>query len=89
MTKIGLLSDTHSHLDNKIIVFFKDVDEIWHVGDIGNWDVIQRLRAIKPLKAVYGNIDNFEFREEFKAALLYKCAYDSYWRISRKICNRN
>ena len=73
MTKIGLLSDTHSHLDNKIINFFKDVDEIWHVGDIGNWDIIQKLKAIKPLKAVYGNIDGFEFRQEFKAALLFKC----------------
>ncbi|OQY04952.1 MAG: YfcE family phosphodiesterase [Bacteroidetes bacterium 4572_117] len=73
MKKIGLLSDTHSHIDDKILGFFKDVDEIWHVGDIGSWDVVDKLRAIKPLKAVYGNIDGLEFRQEFEAALVFKC----------------
>jgi len=73
MTKIGLLSDTHSHLDDKILNFFKDVDEIWHVGDIGTWEVVDKLKAIKPLRAVYGNIDGSEFRQEFEAALMFKC----------------
>ena len=73
MTKIGLLSDTHAHLDDKILNFFKDVDEIWHVGDFGSWEVVDKLKAIKPLKAVYGNIDGPEFRQEFEAALMFKC----------------
>jgi len=73
MTKIGLISDTHSHLDDKIIDFFEDVDEIWHVGDIGTWEVVDKLKAIKPFKAVYGNIDGSEFRQEFEAALMFTC----------------
>lgn len=73
MKKIGLLSDTHSHLDNKILDFFKNVDEVWHVGDIGSWDVVDKLKAIKPFKAVYGNIDGSDFRQEFEAALIFKC----------------
>ena len=73
MTKIGLLSDTHSHIDDKILNFFNNVDEIWHVGDIGSWEVVDKLKSIKPLRAVYGNIDGPEFRQEFEGALIFKC----------------
>ena len=65
MKKIGLLSDTHGDLDPKIFHYFKDVDEIWHAGDIGSLDVIDKLRKFKPLKAVYGNIDDHKIRIEF------------------------
>ena len=65
MKKIGLLSDTHGDLDPKIFHYFKDVDEIWHAGDIGSLDVIDALRKFKPLKAVYGNIDDHKIRIEF------------------------
>ena len=55
--KIGLLSDTHGWLDKQVFSHFEDCDEIWHAGDIGSIDVIERLAALKPLRAVYGNID--------------------------------
>jgi uncharacterized protein len=64
MKRIGLLSDTHGYLDPKIYTYFKDVDEIWHAGDIGSLEVIEQLRAFKPLKAVYGNIDDHMIRLE-------------------------
>ncbi len=62
MKKIGLLSDTHGHLDEAVFSFFKEVDEIWHAGDIGNEKVLDELEAFKPLRAVYGNIDNHHIR---------------------------
>ena len=65
MKKIGLLSDTHGSLDPKIFEYFKDVDEIWHAGDVGSIDVIDELRKFKPLKGVYGNIDDAVIRMEF------------------------
>jgi len=65
MLKIGLISDTHSHLDPKIFEVFKDVDEIWHAGDIGNPDVAEKLKKFKPLYAVYGNIDGREIRQDY------------------------
>ena len=65
MTKIGLLSDTHSHLDPKALEILQEVDEIWHVGDIGDRTIIDSLSALKPTRAVYGNIDNQELRHEF------------------------
>ncbi len=65
MVKIGLLSDTHSHLDTKIFDYFKDVDEIWHAGDIGSLEVTDQLKKFKPLRAVYGNIDDHILRREF------------------------
>ncbi len=58
MTKIGLLSDTHGLLDERVLEHFKDVDEIWHAGDIGSTSVLETLRACKPVRAVKGNIDS-------------------------------
>ena len=57
MTHIGLLSDTHGLLDPRIFEHFKDVDEVWHAGDIGSLDVLLKLREFKPLRAVRGNAD--------------------------------
>jgi len=62
MTRIGLLSDTHGLLDKRIYEHFKEVDEIWHAGDIGSDDVLRRLREFKPTRAVYGNMDGGEVR---------------------------
>jgi len=62
MVKIGLLSDTHGWWDEKYVTHFESCDEIWHVGDIGSVAVAERLAAIKPLRAVHGNIDGQELR---------------------------
>lgn len=64
MTRIGLLSDTHSYLDPKIFDYFQDVDEIWHAGDVGTLEVLDQLRAFKPVRGVYGNIDDHQMRRE-------------------------
>ncbi|MEM6769364.1 MAG: metallophosphoesterase family protein [Bacteroidota bacterium] len=60
--KIGLLSDTHSHLDPAIFDYFAQCDEIWHAGDIGDATVLDQLEAFKPTRAVYGNIDDAAMR---------------------------
>ena len=65
MKKIGLLSDTHGWLNPKVFDFFKDCDEIWHVGDIGSTDVADALMAFKPLRGVYGNNDDHKVRLMF------------------------
>jgi putative phosphoesterase len=70
--KIGLLSDTHSYLDPKIKEYFSNVDEIWHAGDIGSIEVLDELLAFKPIRAVWGNIDNHEIRQETKEFLRFK-----------------
>lgn len=62
MTRIGLLSDTHSYLDPRVLEHFRDVDEIWHAGDIGDEAVLRRLREFKPTRAVYGNMDSGDVR---------------------------
>lgn len=60
--RIGLLSDTHGHLDERIFEHFKECDEIWHAGDIGTLELADQLATFKPLVAVYGNIDGHEIR---------------------------
>ncbi|MBU2018234.1 MAG: metallophosphatase family protein [Bacteroidetes bacterium] len=72
MVKIGLLSDTHGHLDDRILDYFKDVDEIWHAGDIGSMEVLDRLQAYKPCRIVFGNIDDHEIRRETKEFLSFE-----------------
>ncbi|MGM9824859.1 MAG: metallophosphoesterase family protein [Paludibacteraceae bacterium] len=62
MTRIGLLSDTHGLLDKRVLEHFRDVDEIWHAGDIGSVEVLQRLREFKPTRAVFGNMDSGDVR---------------------------
>ena len=62
MTRIGVLSDTHGLLDKRVFEHFKDVDEIWHAGDIGSEDVLRRLREFKPTRVVFGNMDGGEVR---------------------------
>lgn len=72
MKKILLLSDTHSFLDSRVLEYAKDADEIWHAGDIGNLNVTDALRNLKPLRAVYGNIDNATIRQEFTDDLFFE-----------------
>ena len=62
MTRIGVLSDTHGYLDPRVKEYFRDVDEIWHAGDIGSYEVLQALREYKPTRAVFGNMDSGDVR---------------------------
>ena len=71
MIRIGLLSDTHSYLHQKIFDFFKNCDEIWHAGDIGNIELAEKLNSFKPLKAVYGNIDGQDIRGMYPRDLIF------------------
>ncbi|CAM1339491.1 metallophosphoesterase family protein [Tenacibaculum aestuarii] len=65
MKKILLLSDTHSFIDDQILKFVKQADEVWHAGDIGDLHVTDMIKDVKPLRAVYGNIDDNKARAEF------------------------
>jgi hypothetical protein len=72
MTRIGLLSDTHGWLDEKIFDYFKDCDEVWHAGDFGE-GVAKSLKEWKELKGVFGNIDDQKIRTEFPEYLQWQC----------------
>ncbi|HRF20499.1 MAG TPA: metallophosphoesterase family protein, partial [Chitinophagaceae bacterium] len=64
MTRIGLISDTHGFLDEAIFKHFEQCDEIWHAGDFGS-GVADQLKKFRPLKGVYGNIDDQAIRNTF------------------------
>lgn len=72
MTKIGLISDTHGFLDEAVFKHFENCDEVWHIGDFGP-GVANRLKEFKPLKGVYGNIDDQEIRSAFPEQLVFMC----------------
>ncbi|MCE3075489.1 metallophosphoesterase family protein [Chryseobacterium gwangjuense] len=73
MTKVLLLSDSHSYIDDRILEYARQADEIWHGGDFGSMEVIEQLEKIKPLKGVYGNIDNPKIRSEFPEVNRFFC----------------
>ncbi len=73
MKKIALLSDTHGYIHPRVSGFFKDCDEIWHAGDIGNIETADKLASFKPLRAVYGNIDGNPIRTVFKEVEVFRC----------------
>lgn len=77
--KIGLISDTHGWLDGKVLEHFSDCDEIWHGGDIGSMDLVRTLEAFKPLRAVYGNIDDQNMQVRFPEDLFFECEGFSVW----------
>ncbi|HNX07225.1 MAG TPA: metallophosphoesterase family protein [Bacteroidales bacterium] len=72
MTRIGILSDTHCFLHEKIFDFFASCDQLWHAGDFGNLDTAEQLAEFKPLIGVYGNIDGQELRVRFPEKQLIK-----------------
>ena len=79
MKKILLLSDSHSYIDTQILKFVKQVDEVWHAGDIGSLKVTDTLKALKPLRAVFGNIDDKDARSEFDLDLKFTVEEVSVW----------
>jgi hypothetical protein len=73
MTRIGLLSDTHSYLHPRVLKFFENCDEIWHAGDMGNINIAEKLIELKPFKGVYGNIDGQDVRTVYPKNLRFMC----------------
>jgi putative phosphoesterase len=79
MTRIGLISDTHSYLDDSVLKHFADCDEIWHAGDFGTLELANQLAAFKPLRGVYGNIDGADLRQVYPENLRFKCEEVDVW----------
>jgi putative phosphoesterase len=75
MTRIGLISDTHNYLDEKVFEHFRNCDEIWHAGDFGNVGLAEKLviGTGLPLKGVYGNIDGYDIRSIYPQKLIWNC----------------
>ena len=73
MKKIGIISDTHGYLDDRIIHHLSDRDEIWHAGDWGNIEVSDKLKAVTKVRGVYGNIDGKDLRLTYRESIKFPC----------------
>lgn len=73
MTRIGLISDTHSYFDESVFQYFSNCDEVWHAGDFGSVKIANDLATFKPLRGVYGNIDGMDIRSLFGEILVFNC----------------
>ena len=90
MTRIGLMADTHSYLDDAVFKHFEHCDEIWHAGDFGTIALAEKLAAFKPLKGVYGNIDDLSVRSVYPENRIFTCEevkifYDPYCRVPAQV----
>lgn len=79
MKKILLLSDTHGHIDDTILKYVDQADEVWHAGDIGDLIVTDTLKKHKPLRVVFGNIDGDKARMEFPLNNRFMCEGVDVW----------
>ncbi len=79
MTKILLLSDTHGHMDDTILKYAAQADEVWHAGDIGNLSVTDQLKALKPVRGVHGNIDDHVIQMEYPENNRFMCEDVDVW----------
>ncbi len=73
MKRIGVLSDTHGYLDDRILDYFAECHEIWHAGDIGNIDIADQIARLKPFRAVHGNIDGQIVRKAYPEINRFMC----------------
>ena len=73
MKRIGLLSDTHGYLDDRIIDFLSECDEVWHAGDIGTMEILEKLERFKLFRGVYGNIDGQQIRSAIPEIQRFRC----------------
>ena len=79
MKKILLLSDTHGYIDNDILKYVKQTDEVWHAGDIGSLDVMDAIKILKPVRGVFGNIDDAKVRSEYPENNRFLCEEIDVW----------
>jgi putative phosphoesterase len=56
-TVVGLISDTHGLLRASVHEALRGVSLILHAGDVGGGEILDELRMIAPVQAVYGNTD--------------------------------
>jgi len=73
MKKILIISDTHSYLEPKLLKYIEQCDEVWHGGDIGTLEICQKIEKLKPLKAVWGNIDGTDLRKIYPEHSVFNC----------------
>lgn len=79
MKRIGILSDTHGYLDPRIYQYFSECDEIWHAGDWGSLEVVNQLNELKPVRGVWGNIDDVNIRSLFPQHFHFQCEDVAVW----------
>lgn len=61
---VGVISDTHGMLRPAAVDVLKGCDHILHAGDVGDPDILERLRQVAPVTAVRGNVDRGSWAED-------------------------
>ena len=73
MKRIGIISDTHGFVDLQMINILQECDEIWHAGDFGYNNSIEKFIRNFNIKGVYGNIDGQKIRNIYPRLQTFHC----------------
>jgi putative phosphoesterase len=65
---IGLISDTHGLLREEALLALRGSDLIIHAGDVGRPEILDALKALAPVVAVRGNVDQAEWAAALPSA---------------------
>ncbi|MBI3142787.1 MAG: metallophosphoesterase family protein [Bacteroidetes bacterium] len=71
--KIGIVSDTHGHWDERLSFYVAQCQEVWHAGDFGSVEVVRQIEKTTALRGVHGNIDGKEIRSQFPENMIFDC----------------
>lgn len=76
---LGILSDTHGFFHPELEEVLSGVDLILHAGDVGTPEVLARLEALAPVRAVFGNIDGAAVRRRAPEHQRFTAAGLRFW----------
>jgi uncharacterized protein len=77
--RVGIISDTHGLLRPEAELALEGVDLIIHAGDVGDSEILTRLRRIAPVFAVRGNVDTEPWAQQLPLTTVVEAGGASFY----------
>lgn len=76
---VGIISDTHGLLRPEAEQALRTADLIIHAGDVGDPEILRKLKRIAPVFAVRGNVDTGEWAQELPLTAVVEAGSASFY----------
>lgn len=78
---LGVISDTHGLLRPEAAEVLRGSEMILHAGDVGDPDILERLRELAPVQAVRGNVDRQKWARALPGAQVVEVGGTSIYML--------